>query len=262
MLAAMAKELVYTGDRIYIWRPDSSLWLTVLWDAPSSSDIEAMVKHHDMAYHTPDQFESLVDFSQVSMADPTAFGVLASFVERRRAGFDRQIRKQALVRQPSSMIGAMVTGFFDSFGLTMPVRAFDDRRQALDWLRPDTAESWARELDVRVAAATAISPELRRVRDVLAQHYHAEMDLLRCAQLLGTSERTVQRQLQSAGTSFRTELTQARINAAKRLLQAAECKVAAVAAEVGFASSQSFAVAFREATGESPTEYRSRWLPR
>ena len=240
--------MFHAGDRLLVWRPDPSLWMTVLWDAPTTVDIEEMVRLHDSAYHTPDSFDSLVDFQRVTLVDPVAFQSLAAFAERRRGDFHRQILRQALVRPPG-MIGALVTGFFESFGFTLPVRTFEERAPALAWLRPDDAARLDGELAARRSQVAA--PELRRVRQVLAQHHDAGMDLERCAQLLGLSARTLQRQLGEASTSFRTELSRARVEAAKILLQAADCKLAAVALEVGFASSQGFAAASR-ADGRQP----------
>ena len=246
---------MFGGDRVLVWRPDPSLWMTVLWDAPTVADIEEMVRLHDTAYHTPDSFDSLVDFQRVTLVDPVAFQSLVGFAERRRSEFQRQIRHQALVRPPG-MIGALVTGFFESFGFTLPVRTFEERTAALAWLRPDRAAQLDRELAARLSGV--VSPGLRRVREILRQHHDAGMDLARCAQLLGLSVRTLQRQLGEASTSFRVELSRARIEAAKILLQTADCKLTAVALEVGFATSQSFAVAFREHTGESPSDWRRR----
>ncbi len=245
-------------EHVYIWHPEQALWITVLWDAPTTADISEMVRLHDSAYDSPASFDSVVDFSGVTAVDPVAFDVLMKFALRRKADFDRQIRKQALVR-PGGMIGALVTGFFESFGFAMPVRTFEERSPALAWVRPDEAPALERELDRRVAAARARSPWVERLRDLLAKHHDASVELRRFARLLGTTERTLQRQLGVAGTSFRAELSRARIEASKLLLQAADCKLDAVAREVGSSTLQSFAAAFRHHTGESPGQWRARW---
>jgi len=254
----MAEEIVHAGARLYVWRPDPSLWMTVLWDVPTASDVEALVRLHESAFRTPDRFESLVDFRGVTVVDPVAFEALASFAGRCKADFDRQITKQALVR-PSGLIGALVTGFFEAFGFQLPVRSFDDQKAALAWLRPDAGDRLSSELTARVATWSAVSPLLRRLRELLANRHDAAIDLGWCARDLGTSERTLQRQLHSDGTSFRAELTLVRVEAAKRLLLSPDNKMGTVALEVGFSTPQSFAVAFREHTGESPTEWRSKW---
>ncbi|HTJ43765.1 MAG TPA: helix-turn-helix domain-containing protein [Kofleriaceae bacterium] len=245
-------DVCYAGARVWVWRRDPSLWITVLWDAPNADDVRAMARAQDPAFDRDDAFESLVDLGGVTVVDPLAFEAMAAFARRRRDGFERLIRKQALVRPPG-MIGAMVTGFFESEGFSMPVRAFDDRASALAWLRPDHGLALAREVDARLAP---VAPILIAVRAKLVE----TSAIGACARALGVSVRTLQRQLRDAGTSFRAEVTRARLEVAMRLLQSPDAKLAAIALEVGFATSQAFAAAFRAHTGETPSAWRATRL--
>jgi len=63
---------------------------------------------------------------------------------------------------------------------------------------------------------------------------------------------------QIAGVSPRQYLLRTRIDRARSMLAATDASITNIALELGFSSSQHFAIAFRRLTGESPTTYRDR----
>jgi AraC-like DNA-binding protein len=73
---------------------------------------------------------------------------------------------------------------------------------------------------------------------------------------LGRSERSLQRDLATAGTSFRDDVRRARAHAATILLVDTDLKLEAVARKVGYTSMSHFASAFRDVIGELPLAYR------
>ena len=95
------------------------------------------------------------------------------------------------------------------------------------------------------------------MRATLDRNLHA-VSLDGVATTLGVSVRTLQRQLQAAGTSYDAEVQMARVRLAQRLLTARDAKLGAVALEAGFATQAHFNAVFRRLTGETPGAWRKR----
>ena len=70
------------------------------------------------------------------------------------------------------------------------------------------------------------------------------------------SERTLQRRLRDADTSYQDQLNQARIRAAQKLLLDTDTPITTIALEVGCSSPQHFSALFRRLVGETPSDYR------
>jgi AraC-like DNA-binding protein len=77
------------------------------------------------------------------------------------------------------------------------------------------------------------------------------------ARRLLVSPRALQRQLLESGTTFRQELTWARMRRAKRVLVETDRSVTSIAEELGYSCAQSLARAFRLTTGRSPSHCRA-----
>ena len=78
----------------------------------------------------------------------------------------------------------------------------------------------------------------------------------RAAQSMDTSVRTLQRELNRAGTDFRSLANKARIQRATELLRHTNGSVTRVSMELGYSSPANFARAFRKSTGRAPREFR------
>ena len=82
--------------------------------------------------------------------------------------------------------------------------------------------------------------------------------LVAWGRLVGASDRTLQRAfLAGTGLAFHEWRTRARVAAALRLLLT-DRPVAAIAGDVGYATSSAFGAAFRRVTGLPPSAFRSR----
>lgn len=73
---------------------------------------------------------------------------------------------------------------------------------------------------------------------------------------LGYSERSLRRQLDRSGTSFRSLVGQIREQRARELLAKTVQPIKSIAGTLGFESSSNFARSFRRWTGKSPKEFR------
>ena len=143
------------------------------------------------------------------------------------------------------------------FGAARSVVAFDEDLldQPLPQAAPLTAascEAQCRELLDRRHARHGTSG---RVRDVLLREPTRMPGQEEVAATLHTSVRTLRRQLDEEGTSFRAVLDQTREYLAEELLVTAGLSVEQVAERIGYSESSSFVHAFRRWKGVSP----GRW---
>ncbi|MGF1468127.1 MAG: helix-turn-helix transcriptional regulator [Sandaracinaceae bacterium] len=107
-------------------------------------------------------------------------------------------------------------------------------------------------------------PELRDAPSVVAQLEQVlRRDLGRTwrlaevAEALGTSARSLQRDLAEAGTGFSRERDRVRLDEAQRLLQDGRLSVTEIGFACGFADSAHFSRQFKQRFGEPPSRFRN-----
>ena len=83
------------------------------------------------------------------------------------------------------------------------------------------------------------------------------LDIAQAAESIGTSVRTLQRNLGDLGLSYSMLVDQARRELASQLLLDYDRKIIDLAYELGYEDPSHFARAFRRMTGESPRDYRA-----
>ena len=83
--------------------------------------------------------------------------------------------------------------------------------------------------------------------------------LVRVAEELHLSERSLRRHLQAEGTCFRALADEVRKALAIELLTKAGLKLDEIAGCLGYADAGSFIHAFKRWTGESPTQFRRQF---
>jgi AraC-like DNA-binding protein len=129
----------------------------------------------------------------------------------------------------------------------MPARSADPLLHA-------TLRAMAAQLQLAQPGDSTLERALRaRLRDALAQ---GRADAPRMAELLGVSERTLQRRLNEAGHSFSEVVEAFRREEAARLLSASRLPLVEVAARLGYAEQTSFTRAFRRWNGVTPGAWR------
>jgi AraC-like DNA-binding protein len=95
-----------------------------------------------------------------------------------------------------------------------------------------------------------------RVRRILLQDIANGPTLDAIAALLGTTTRTVRRQLAQQQTSFRELVHEVRSQVAIKYLRQTELTNEDIASALGFADAANFRHAFRRWTGKTPSEFR------
>ncbi len=247
-----------TGEGFLHWCASEDLYGFILWGRPGESAVRRLVQVLDMELAPTPPHLSLVDARRLEAADPSAFAVFLNYMQQREERFGQTIQRQALVR-PEGVMGAVVGGFYSLLTGAYPHRAFKDASDAMAWL--GVAEARAalllERLDELVAEATGQSPLLRELHQVLRGRL-LEANLADVARQMGMSERTLQRRLKEAGTSFQAELNTVQVRTAQALLRETDMKLTAVAVEVGCASLQHFSSLFRKRVGESPSTWREQ----
>jgi AraC-like DNA-binding protein len=96
------------------------------------------------------------------------------------------------------------------------------------------------------------------IEQIRTQVIAGEVSINNAARSMDTSIRTLQRELNRAGTDFRSLANAARLQRATELLRHTNGSVTRVSAEMGYSSPANFARAFRKATGHGPREFRSK----
>jgi AraC-like DNA-binding protein len=169
------------------------------------------------------------------------------------------VRRLALVR-PSGLGGAIVAGAYEVLPRPYPVAVFGDARAALEWLEPDALGAGApADLAADLAGlyeSASGTPQYLRALRVLLDRNLGGIAVGDAATELGMSERTLQRKLGEAGTTFQDEMAAARVRTAERMLLETDTPLTAIALDVGCASLQHFSALFRKRTGQSPSAWR------
>jgi AraC-like DNA-binding protein len=103
----------------------------------------------------------------------------------------------------------------------------------------------------------------RHLLDVIVEHIRTQVlsgsvSIDGAARSMDTSIRTLQRELNRAGTDFRSLARAARVQRARELLRHTDGSIVEVSVELGYSSPANFARAFRKATGTAPRDFRFR----
>lgn len=104
---------------------------------------------------------------------------------------------------------------------------------------------------------------LDTIREILKPYLRDKPLLLSgLAEILGTSERTLQRHLANMGVSYSRLVDEARYQVACDLLESADIEIMEIAFAAGYQNATHFSRAFRRIAGQSPIDYRVSALAR
>ncbi len=160
----------FTLDRhALVAYPDRDFRICAVWGRPRLDELRDLLRLLEVILH-PDgarELDTLTDVSAITGVDMRAFQGLLDHAVHGRLKAAKRIRRQAIVR-PRSVVGAVVTGLYDLIGHGFPVRFFETRGAALEWLgRPDAraVQQWIEqtiplaELSSRETNAVALAAE-------------------------------------------------------------------------------------------------------
>jgi len=207
------------------------------------------------------RYDLVYDISAVPAMDRPTFSLFEGFTRSVLDVLDARVRRMAVIR-PAGLTGVLFTGMFHDWlvpRLGDRVQMFEQHDDAYAFLGFPAVER--ADLEQTIDAFTNTTPLVRQMRDLLASEPQLT-SLDDVAERLGTSARSLQRHLGEAGTTFRDELAEIRIRAARAMLVDTDHKVEVIAAELGFKSVAAFTTMFKTAVGDTPAAYRDARRPK
>jgi AraC-like DNA-binding protein len=253
-LAADGGDCYLATDKYLAWRRSSDLLGFSIWADRERGGFEQQARildHFTEPGHTP--LRVLLDLSSCTEANASTFSRCASFWTSRRARHAANIEQLAVVL-PQGVAGAVIVGLSVIIQPEFALRLFRDVPSALEWLQCEHPQALAIELANlrRLDADKSLIACLHRV----FVETQFSVSLGQVARRFGMSQRTLQRRLSAARTTFHAELSQAKLAMAKTLMALGGRSMTTIAIELGFASVQHFSSRFSAVHGESP----SSWL--
>ncbi len=247
----------YVAGETYLYFCQSpTLYGFTLWGWPTEADVASLA--HALTVELRDTtlpHVSLVDTRRIAHADPGAFGVLNTYVRNNFELLKRKVQQLALVR-PGGLEGAVVAGFFQVLQPPYPVHVVEDVQQGLRSLGIKDVDAVALALDSAHVQVSGVPHVVSALHAVLADRLTDATPAM-VARIMGLSQRTLQRRLGEAGTTFVTELNNARIKEAQRRMLATRDPLTNIAMDVGCASLQHFSALFRRLVGDAPSSWRT-----
>jgi AraC-like DNA-binding protein len=235
-----------------LWCAARDLGGCVAFGRPTAADTRATLACFAAADALAPRFDTLTDVGRVEEILPEAFEAIYAYALERRAWLRERVRVRIAV-VPAGMAGFALAGIAPALGGLDDMRLVIDAREGFRTLRPVEGDALCDEVEAMVRVVRATPSVVLRLRDAL-RAAQGGLEVAAAARQLGTSTRSLQRQLTAAGTSFREEVLEARFRAAAELL-AGGAKVAAVAAQLGITET-GLSGLFRTRAGVTPGEYR------
>ena len=246
------------GDTFAHFCAHPGLWGVVLWGRPDETHARELGKSLVLELAPPAaRHASIVDASRLESGSEGAFGALERYVSRYGALLSEWVSRLAIVRS-KGLGGAIVAGAHEVLPLPYPVAVFHDVREACAWLGEPSPDRLADALARLYEDASGTPPFLGALRSLLDAHLLDDLSIAAAARSLAMSERTLQRKLGDAITTFQREVSDARVRAAKRMLLDPDKPLTTIALECGCASLQHFNTLFRKRVGELPSAWRTR----
>jgi AraC-like DNA-binding protein len=243
----------FAGRCFFYWGDGTRAFGTVMWGKPLEADVEAMIPFFELGVNPQIRgHASFVDCRAIDSIDVLAFAKLMRYLVARRHVWGPNVGRQAVLH-PDGVVGVMVAGALHVARPPYPFKCFHGAG--------DDAFAWCGvpelHADVERLRATMIAtPEIsRRVRSVLQTKGLASA--AEVARTLGLSQRTLQRRLEEAGTTFREQRDHHVSLEIERLLSGTELDLDAIAAEVGLSSASHLVAHFRATHGTTPGAWRA-----
>lgn len=245
------------GPTFLAWSASPRLFGAMDWGDPSDDDVRRMLRLVELLYRQPEPFDLILDSRHLLRVRLSTFEAMVRLVASHLADARRVIRRHAIIAPPNS-IGALLAGFYPVLGDAAPRHRFFTRTQDVgQWLGLDATRALAFVADAARDFVPTLQP-LTPLRAYLRDHLIGGATVDAAAAALGVSERTLQRQLQLHGSTFRRELSACRLERARAELLETNDKLYAVAAKVGFRQASHFVAWFRREVGLTPDAFRDR----
>ncbi len=244
------------GGSYIVWVHDAGLLGNVHFGQPDQRDLDDHRRMFDLPLHRDlrPPFDVILDASGLERVDLAGYETFVWYCRHKLPRFVPLVRRMALI-PPDRLVGATLLGAFHQFlAPRFRTRVVADRAAAFTWIGRRAGDPARAALDAVIEEVIGAPPLVNRVRACLAATQGLRIDEI--ARELGMSERSLQRELAAAGTSFRAEANRARLRHAETLLRDTTLKIETVARRVGYSSLANFSAQFRRLRGLSPSAFR------
>jgi len=224
------------GHSYVVWVADPTLLGAVYHGVPSVADVREFVPLLDISNHPHMQtpIDMFTDARRVRGLDDSAYRVLVSSVRQRLPDLARNIRRHAVVHPPADgIVGIAIAGLHRVLGPKFATNDFVSVADAFAWLERGADDGIVTEV-TELTAETVAGP-VSMLRMLLGRR--PESTLSEAAARLGVSERSLQRALRAAHSTFRQEATEARMKRAANVLAESSDKREAIASRLGLSRS-------------------------
>lgn len=242
----------FVGRCFCYWQEDVRALGTIMWGRPREDDVAAMIPFFEIgadvrfAGHA-----SFVDGRGIEAIDVLAFRKLLAYLATRHHAWAPNIGCQAILH-PGGLVGAFVAGALKVARAPHRYDCFEEAASAFSFCGVADLESDVEALRERAMGTPEI---VRRVRAALRDH--GAIGTPEIAKALGLSERTLQRRVEQAGTSVRSEREHHISLQVEQLLEGTDLDLDAIAAEVGLSSASHLVTHFRATHGSTPGAWRA-----
>lgn len=246
---------VLPTENTLVWCESATLCGAIVWGAPTVDDVEKVLAVFDgyRSEHMAPSFRVILDGRNIEGIDPDGLALLFQWLTQHRVELSRRVELQIGVVARGSILGVTLSGILPTLGETHAFRVVSDPRSAFCELS-ERGDELFDEVEQAAAEARRLPYELRRLREELTTQPR-NATLAGVSRVLKIAQRTLQRQLQQAGTTFRDELREARFLRAKELLVDGSDKISVVARRLGV-SQGALTQLIREKSGHTPAELR------
>lgn len=249
------------GPNLLAWFCADDFSVLRLWGQPTEHDLVCMMAFKQARCQPSlSPHRTLLDLQRLQHVERSHFERLLAHNQALRQGQPPQPGVRVAVVRPAGFVGAAIEGFLALEQAPVQSACFTAMGAALAWLpvsEPAALLAELAALEQRMQLTPRTLEELRR-RTLAGEELGS---LAQAAQRLGVSVRTLQRQLQTAQTTYREERNRLRVERAQELLRTSELKLFAIAQAVGLQKPQHLSALFRRLTGEAPAAFRKRIRP-
>lgn len=241
----------------FVWCATPSLGGSTVWGAPTADMTRRSMPVLGAIFHPTigPEVDVILDGFRLERVEPGAVMALLEWTRENLDGLKRRIRRQVGV-PPPGLGGVLLAGTLPVLGEVYPHRIVATPQEAYRLVLGDDGDALREEIAAEVDRVIGAPPLAGELRNLLRVH-QGSLNLDEAARLLGRSARSLQRELEALGTSFRDERAQARLAAAEELLAASDDKLAVVAARLGM-SAPGLSQLVRERVGTTLEEWRRR----
>ncbi|MEO8704435.1 MAG: helix-turn-helix transcriptional regulator [Kofleriaceae bacterium] len=241
----------YVIDRSFCTFHTGTLFGVVVWGRPAMDEAKRIVHSRTPELTDPGPHELVLDYRLLEVVDLEAFKTLGDWLALHRETLTRVTSKVALIQPTEPFAAATVGGFYSVVKSPYPSQLCTTLEEAEAWLGVPTVETVT---DIYEASSAGHSTTTQLVA-LLERSPGLAVDA--AAKALGLTGRTLQRRLQTEGTTFLAEARKATVRRAKHLLATTDDKIADVARAVGCTTAQHFTELFRTETGVPPATWRA-----